>query len=267
MTKRKRRALALAEAGSAEVGGTSNGRETEEAQPQDRSPFVLQGQKITFDLTIREFPWTEKQKIFIEAGLDKGTNYIMCEAPPGVGKTLVSIYIGLRLLAQKRISNIYFVRLPIESASKGLGFLPGLAQDKMSVYEGPLYDQLNSLLPPSQVAKLIKDGFIQSVPLGYVKGRTFNSALILVDEAEDLSTREMLLIMGRLGKFAKMFLIGDPDQSNVRDSGFKATLDEFNDPESMEKGIYCFSFDESDIKRSGILSYVIKKFRGLSRYS
>ena len=267
MTKRKRRALALAEAGSAEVGTETNGQAFDGETKHDTSPFVLQGQKITFDLNIREFPWTEKQKVFIEAGLDKGTNYIMCEAPPGVGKTLLSIYIGLRLLAQKRISNIYFVRLPIESASKGLGFTPGTSQEKMSVYEGPLMDQLNSLLPPSQVAKLIKDGFIQSVPLGYVKGRTFNSALILVDEAEDLSTREMLLIMGRLGKFARMFLIGDPDQSNVRDSGFKATFDEFNDPESMEKGIYCFSFDETDIKRNGILSYVIKKFRGLSRYS
>lgn len=267
MTKRKRRALALAEAGSAEVVTETNGQAFDGETKQDTSPFVLQGQKITFDLNIREFPWTEKQKVFIEAGLDKGTNYIMCESPPGTGKTLISVYIGLRLLAQKRISNIYFVRLPVESASKGLGYLPGLISDKMSVYEGPLYDQLNSLLPPSQVAKLIKDGFVQSVPLGYVKGRTFNSSLLIVDEAEDLSTREMLLIMGRLGKFAKMLLIGDFNQSNVRDSGFKATFDEFNDPESMGKGIYCFSFDESDIKRSGILSYVIKKFRGLSRYS
>lgn len=259
--------MALADDSSQENGVATNGSASHPSGKGDTSPFVYQEQKITFDLNIREFPWTEKQKVFIEAGLDKGTNYIMCEAPPGVGKTLMSVYVGLRLLAQKRISNIYFVRLPIESASKGLGFLPGESAAKMSVYEGPLMDQLNSLLPPSQVAKLIKDGFIQSIPLGYVKGRTFNSALLLVDEAEDLSTREMLLIMGRLGKFARMFLIGDPDQSNVRDSGFQSVFDEFNEIESMEKGIYCFSFDESDIKRNDILSYVIKKFRGLTRYS
>lgn len=238
-----------------------SGTEITQGDAPDRSLHVYQGQKLTFDLSIRPFPWTEKQQVFIEAGLTKGTNYILCEAPPGVGKTLMSVYIGLRLLQERRISNVYFVRLPQESASKGIGFTPGTADEKMAAFGLPMMDQLNQLLPPAQVAKLVKDGFIQTVPLGFVKGRTFNASLVIVDETEDLTVQECLLIMGRLGRFSRMILIGDHDQSHVRNSGFRMVYSLFNDAESMAQGIYCLSFDESDIKRNDILTYVVKRFR------
>lgn len=230
----------------------------------DTSPYVYQGDKIAFDLTIRDFPWTEKQRLFIEAGLRKGTNYMMCEAPPGVGKTLMAVYIGLQLLQQRRISNVYFVRLPQESASKGIGFTPGTAEEKMAAFQMPMIDQLNQLLPPAQIARLLKDGHIETVPLGFVKGRTFNASLIIVDECEDLSAQETLLIMGRLGRFSRMLLIGDHEQSHVRNSGFESVFSAFNDEESMERGIYCLRFNESDIKRNDVLTYVVKRFRELA---
>lgn len=252
MTKRKRRELA-------EALGAADGVESK----QDHSPHVAQGEKVSFELTIRDFPWTEKQRTFIEAGVDKRTNYILCEAPPGVGKTLMSVYIGLRLLERKAISKIYFVRLPQESASKGIGFVPGTSAEKMEAFGLPMMDQLNQLLPPAQIAKLTKEGFIEVVPIGFIKGRTFNNALVIVDEVEDLSKQELLLVMGRLGKYSKMLLIGDYQQANVRNSGFKAVFDGFNDPECMEKGIFCLSFDESDIKRNGIIAYVVKRFRAM----
>ncbi len=235
---------------------------TSAPQPSiDYSPFVYQEDKLKFPLDIRPFPWTEKQKVFIEVGADKQTNYILCEAPPGIGKTLMAVYIGLKLLEEKKISNIYFVRLPQESASKGIGFMPGTAEEKMSAFQMPMIDQLNQLLPPAQVSRLFKEKLIQTVPLGFVKGRTFNASLIIVDEIEDLTVQECLLIMGRLGKFSRMILIGDTDQANVRNSGFKTIYNLFNDSESMEKGVYCLSFDESDIKRNSILSFVVQRFR------
>lgn len=230
----------------------------------DTSIFIYQGEKISFSLDIREFPWTEKQKTFIEAGLEKKTNYIFCEAPPGVGKTLLAVYIGLVLLQQKRISNIYFVRLPQESASKGIGFIPGVASEKMEAFQMPMIDQLNQLLPSAQITRLLKEGFIQTVPLGFVKGRTFNASLIIVDEIEDLTVQETLLIMGRLGKFSRMILIGDTDQSHVRNSGFKIVYNLFDDQESMERGIYCLPFNESDIKRNDILSFIVKRFKQIA---
>lgn len=227
----------------------------------DHSPFVYQGEKLAFDLNIRPFPWTDKQKAFIDTSLAKGTNYVFCEAPPGVGKTLLTVYVGLTLLQQRRISNLYFVRLPQESASKSIGFVPGSTEDKMAAFGMPMMDQLNQLLPPAQVTRLVKEGFIQTVPLGFVKGRTFNASLVIVDEAEDLTVQEILLIMGRLGRFSRMFLIGDTDQSHVRNGGFKVVYNLFNDAESVEEGIHCLAFDETDIKRNDVLTYVVKRFR------
>lgn len=232
-----------------------------QCETKDTSLYVYQNKRLDFDLEIRPFPWTEKQKVFIEAGLDKYTNYILCEAPVGVGKTLLAVYIGLKLLQEKRISNLYFVRLPQESASKGIGYTPGTAEEKMAAFQMPMIDQLNQLLPPSQISKLFKDGFIQTVPLGFVKGRTFNSSLVIVDEAEDLTKQEMLLIMGRLGRFSRMLLIGDSAQTNIRNSGFRDVYNLFDDLESKEKGVFSLSFDESDIKRNAILSYIVSRFK------
>ncbi len=131
----------------------------------------------------------------------------------------------------------------------------------MQPYGQPMMDHLNELLPTAQINKLIKEGFIQTVPVGFIKGRTFNASLIIVDEIEDLTVQECLLVMGRLGKFSRMIMTGDYDQSNIRNSGFKIVYNLFNDPEAMEKGIYCLRFDETDIKRNGILSFVVKRFR------
>lgn len=254
MAKHTRRA---AQNATAQDDGSTGAEE----KTEDRSPYVAQGPKLTFDLAIRDFPWTEKQKALIDVGLTKGTNYILCEAPPGVGKTLMAVYIGLRLLQQRKISNIYFVRLPQESASKGIGFVPGDQSEKMQAFALPMMDQLNQLLPPAQISKLLKDGFIQTVPLGYVKGRTFNASLVIVDEAEDTTVQECLLIMGRLGRFSRMVLIGNYEQAHVRNSGFKAVFDAFNSGDSVNHGIYCLRFEESDIKRNGVLSYVVRTFR------
>lgn len=238
----------------------------EKETKEDKSPRVYQSEKLSWQLNIKELNWTEKQKVFIETGLDKNTNYIICEAPAGVGKTILSLYIGLRLLNEKRISKICFVRLPMESASKGLGFLKGDLNEKFDPYIQPMMDNLYQLLPESEANKLIKDGFIESIPVGFLKGRTLNCALIILDEIEDLSVIEISLVMTRLGKFSKAILIGDSNQSNVKNNGFKSVYELFDSPECMENGIFTLKFDTKDIMRNKILTYIIDKFQSLIRY-
>lgn len=230
-------------------------------ETKDTSEYVYQENRVDFDLHIREFNWTEKQKVFIEAGLDKETNYIICQGSPGTGKTLVSTYIGLKLLAAKRISRILYVKNPVESSTKGIGFLGGSYSEKMAPYFGPMQDHLSELLPASEAKKLLDNEYIQIVNIGFIKGRTFNSSLVIFDEAEDADKQSLLLAMTRLGRFGKMILTGDYDQAHIRDSGFRKVFDAFNSMESMEKGIYCLEFNENDVMRNKILSYVIKKFK------
>jgi phosphate starvation-inducible PhoH-like protein len=228
--------------------------------PKDKSEFVYQGERLPIELNIREFPWTEKQKDFIEIALHKNTNYMFCKAPAGVGKTLLSVYVGLKLLNEGKIKNIYFCRQPVESSSYGLGFLSGDLDAKMSPYSHPMMDHLNELLPPAQINKLLQSGFIQSIPVGFLKGRTFNNSLIIADEAEDFLAGDFRLVMGRLGKYSKMLLIGDENQVNVKNSAFLKVFDLFNSEECQDNGIYCLSFTSKDIMRNKILGYVIDRF-------
>jgi len=230
---------------------------------EDKSPFIYQGDKVKIELQIREFPWTEKQKQFIDIALDSKTNYLFCQAPAGTGKTLLSIFVGLKLLQEGKIRNIYFARNPVESSSFGLGYLAGDLQSKMSPYSMPMMDHLNELLPPSQIKFLIDSGVIQSVPIGFLKGRTFNLSLIIGEEAEDLQVVDFRLLMGRLGRRSKMLIIGDIDQSNVRNGGFQKICDLFNSQECVDNGIHYFSFTTADIMRNKILGYVIDKFKFL----
>ena len=230
---------------------------------KDTSEFVYQGDRLPYELKIRDFPWTEKQKAFIDIALDKKTNYIFCQAPAGVGKTLLSVYIALRLLNEGRIKNIYFCRQPVESSSFGLGFLSGDLTSKMEPYTMPMMDHLNELLAPSDIKKLFEMGFIQSIPVGFLKGRTFNNSLIIADEAEDFLAGDFRLIMGRLGKYSKMLLIGDQGQINVKNSAFLKVFDLFNSEECKDNGIYCLSFDSKDIMRNKILGFIIDRFNFL----
>lgn len=228
---------------------------------QDKSPHVHQHEKVDFDLNIRPLEWTEKQKGFIDIVTDKETNYVFCQSPAGTGKTILSTYCGLKMLQEKKIGSIIYCRNPIESSSKGLGFLSGGFEDKMLPYFSPMMDNLNELLPANQIKLLIDRGFIQTIPVGFLKGRTFNNALIIIDEAEDLDLKEILLCLNRLGKFSKMLLIGDFDQANVKNSGFQKTFDAFNSAESMENGIFALTFTSEDIMRNKIIRYIVEKFK------
>lgn len=227
---------------------------------EDTSPKVQQNSKIKQNLTIRPFKWTEKQQKFIDLALSKEINIIVCKSPPGCGKTLLSLYCCLELMNKKLISDIIFYRSPIESASRSLGYLQGSYEDKISPYGEPLQDHLKELLDKNTVDLLFKEGRISIDSIGFAKGRTHNATGVILDEAEDLSTMELELIFGRLGRFSKLFVIGDERQANVKNSGFAETFSLFNDDQSLAHGIATVEFTSLDCMRNPILRFIIEKF-------
>jgi len=230
--------------------------------PKDTSPKVYNPPKIDFELTIREFPWNKEQQELIEVGLKKETRVVLCQSKAGTGKTLVALYVALKRLQQKRIAKIYFVRSPVESASKGIGFLPGLSEEKMLPYSMPAMDNLNELLPPAQIKKLFDGGFIEVLPLGFLKGRSLGVCAIICDESEDFTILDGRLVLSRMGKYSTIFLIGDKKQSNIRDSGFEKIYQLFDDDISKSRGIY--SMELSEVMRNDVLSYILDKFDELN---
>lgn len=230
---------------------------------KDSSLHISQREKINFDLTINEFPWSERQKKFIQLAQHKDTKVIFCSGVAGTSKTLLGAYVGLRALTEKKVGELIYVRQPVESSKFTLGYLKGDMNDKMGPYLAPLEDKLKELIPKSQIDKLKDEERIIGLPVGHMRGRSFNVSHIIVDEAQNLSADDLLLIMTRLGKFSKMIICGDYMQSDIRNGAFQEINNLFMDAESEEKGIHTFQFGYEDIFRNEILSYIIQKFSSI----
>lgn len=241
-----------------------NNNQTEE-QKIDKSPIVHQKSKLKCELSIYERELTEKQKQFVDIALNKETKMVFVSGPAGTSKTYITIYCALKLLSNKKISDLLYIRSAVESSDNKLGFLPGEAHEKMAPYIQPLLEKLQEMLPRHQIDLLEKEERIDSVPLGFLRGLNWNAKCIIADEAQNMTSKELITLITRTGEFSKVFIMGDPDQSDINGkSGFIKILNLFNDEESRQNGIFVFKFDEEDIVRSALVKYIIKKIKKLS---
>lgn len=232
---------------------------------KDRTQKVDQRDKIKQDFSIKTFEWTEKQKQFIELALNKESKIIFLNGPAGSSKTLLSCFIALKLLKDKKVSDLIYIRSVIESASRSLGYLKGEIDQKFEPYLMPLHDKLNELLYRADIDKLFNDNRIIASPINFIRGANYNAKIILVEEAQNFEFRELVTAMTRIGKFSKMIILGDSMQSDINSkSGFKKMFDLFNDKESQNNGIFCFEFTKDDIMRAEFLKFVLERIEKFS---
>lgn len=238
-----------------------------EAETRDKSTFVPQGSKVDFDLHIRERDdITPKQKELIDIILDPKTRVVFINGPAGTSKTWTAIYCGLKLLADRRLSHITYVRTVIESASKSLGALPGEIGSKMEPFLMPLADKLDEFLPVAEKNQLIKENRARGIPVNYLRGASLNAQYIICDEAQNFTRKELTTAITRLGQFSKLVVLADPAQSDVNGhSGFMPFYTLFDDQQSRDHGIHCFSFTKDDIVRAGILRYICERIEGMKK--
>jgi phosphate starvation-inducible PhoH-like protein len=229
---------------------------------KDTSPIIPQRNKIRNPLTIYHRDLTNTQKKFLELASDKNTKLLFVSGPAGSSKTYLAVYHALMLLNQRRVSDLVYIRSAVESADSKLGFLPGEANEKMAPYIAPLMDKLSELLPKSDIDSLQKDERISAVPVGFLRGLNWNAKVIIADEAQNMTYKEIFTLITRTGEFSKMIILGDPEQSDINGkSGFIKMLSHFDDDESRSNGIHVFRFTDDDIVRSGLVQFIIKKAR------
>jgi phosphate starvation-inducible PhoH-like protein len=229
----------------------------------DKSPLVPQRPKLKQNLNIfNRSDFTTKQKEFIDLTLNKDVKMIFVSGPAGTTKTFLSVYSALQLMNQKKISDIVYVRSVIESADKSIGALPGTIDEKYSVYVQPLLDKLEELLQKNEIDLLQKEQRISGVPINFLRGLNWNAKAIIADEAQNLNAKEMTTLITRIGQFSKLYITGDPEQSDINGkSAFNKFINIFDDAESRENGIYVFRFTEEDILRSKLVKFIVKKLR------
>jgi phosphate starvation-inducible PhoH-like protein len=178
--------------------------------------------------------------------------------PAGTGKTFLAILKAIEALVSHQVQRIILTRPAIEAGER-LGFLPGDLYAKVDPYLRPLFDSLNTILDVKSVAELIEDGIIEIAPLAYMRGRTLESAFIILDEAQNTTNEQMKMFLTRLGNDSKMVINGDLTQIDLpktTPSGLEKAVQILGGV----KGLEILRLTEKDVVRNRIVSEIIKAY-------
>ena len=152
---------------------------------------------------------------------------IFAPGPAGTGKTYTAIALAVRALKNREVKRLILTRPAVEAGER-LGFLPGDLKDKLDPYLQPLYDALQDMVPAQRLKSYMEDGTIQIAPLAYMRGRTLESAFVILDEAQNTNLVQLKMFLTRMGNHAKFIVTGDITQidlPNKGDSGLKRAME------------------------------------------
>ncbi len=185
---------------------------------------------------------------------------IFALGPAGTGKTYTAIALAVRALKNREVKRLILTRPAVEAGER-LGFLPGDLKDKLDPYLQPLYDALMDMIPPQKLKIFMEDGTIQIAPLAYMRGRTLESAFVILDEAQNTSLGQLKMFLTRMGNNAKFIVTGDATQidlPNKADSGLARGVEMLKGL----KGVGVVNFNKEDIVRHPLVSKIVKAFEG-----
>ncbi len=178
--------------------------------------------------------------------------------PAGTGKTYLSIALAVRALKNKEVRRIILSRPAVEAGEK-LGFLPGDMKEKIDPYLQPLYDALEDMIPTTRLHEMMEQKVIQIAPLAFMRGRTLNDAVVILDEAQNTTTQQIKMFLTRMGTNTKMIITGDISQIDLPHqtrSGLVDALDRLRDVEGI--GFVCM--DKDDIVRHRLVSRIVEAY-------
>jgi len=212
------------------------------------------------NIKLKKIALTEKQKQLLQIIFDNDSKIIFISGPAGTSKTYVAIYGALQLYNMNNERGITYVRTIAESGEKSLGALPGEMAEKINPYMMPMNEKLDELLIPGQASTIKEKEIVKGMPVNYLRGASWRDEIVIADESQNFTFKELTTLMTRLGEGSKLIICGDPMQSDINGkSGFADMYSIFNDQESQARGIHTFHFGAEDILRSKILKFVIEK--------
>ncbi|MEF2642789.1 MAG: PhoH family protein [Paramuribaculum sp.] len=178
--------------------------------------------------------------------------------PAGTGKTYIAIALAVRALKNKEARKIILSRPAVEAGEK-LGFLPGDMKDKIDPYLQPLYDALEDMIPAAKLKEYMDAKVIQIAPLAFMRGRTLNDAIIVLDEAQNTTTHQIKMFLTRLGMNAKMIVTGDATQIDLPRSTTSGLLHALRVLKGVD-GIGMVEFCKKDIVRHALVQRIVEAY-------
>ena len=183
---------------------------------------------------------------------------VFATGPAGSGKTFVAIALAVRALKNKEARKIILSRPAVEAGEK-LGFLPGEMKDKLDPYLQPLYDALQDMIPAVKLKEYMENNVIQIAPLAFMRGRTLNDAVIILDEAQNTTTHQIKMFLTRLGMNAKMIVTGDMTQIDLPPSTTSGLIQAMQILKGV-KGIGRVEFTKKDIVRHKLVQRIVEAY-------
>ncbi len=199
---------------------------------------------------------TLAQKHYIDAL--ESSSIVFVTGSAGTGKTYLAVAYAVNMLKKNQIRKIIITRPAVEAGEK-LGFLPGDLKEKVDPYLIPIYDALYEFMGKENVDKLIEKGVIEIAPLAYMRGRTLDNAIIILDEAQNTTTNQMKMFITRLGFNSKMIITGDITQIDLPNHTTSGLIEATKILKGIN-GINMVSFTKNDVMRHPLVSKIIEKY-------
>lgn len=199
---------------------------------------------------------TPNQQLLVEAY--SKNDLVFALGPAGTGKTYIAIALAVRALKNKEVRKIILSRPAVEAGEK-LGFLPGDMKDKIDPYLQPLYDALEDMVPAAKLKEYMESKAIQIAPLAFMRGRTLNDAIVVLDEAQNTTTHQIKMFLTRLGMNSKMIITGDATQIDLPRTTTSGLMQALRVLKGVS-GVGKVEFGKKDIVRHALVQRIVEAY-------
>lgn len=199
---------------------------------------------------------TPNQQLLVKTFTENDLTFAL--GPAGTGKTYLAVAMAVCALKNREVRKIILSRPAVEAGEK-LGFLPGDMKDKIDPYLQPLYDALEDMIPNAKLKEYMETKVIQIAPLAFMRGRTLNDAIVVLDEAQNTTTHQIKMFLTRLGMGSKMIVTGDVTQIDLPRTTASGLIQALKILRNV-KGIGRVEFEKKDIVRHHLVQRIVEAY-------